>query len=74
MFWVLVGILALYGLLCLVFAVVAPPASVRSLFPIPSIFVFLPDRYIVPIGRGFVGLSSLGVAAFMAKLFLDASP
>jgi hypothetical protein len=72
--WVLVGILAVYGLLCLVFAVVSPPASVRSLFPIPSIFVFLPDRYIVLVGRVFVGLSVLGVAAFMAKLFLDATP
>ena len=72
--WVLVGILATYGLLCLVFAVVAPPASVRSLFPIPSIFVFLPDRHIVPVGRVFVGLTSLGLAAFMAKIFLDAAP
>ena len=72
--WVFVAILAVYGLLCLVFAVVAPPASVRSLFPIPSIFVFLPDRYIVPVGRAFVGLSILGVAAFMAKLFLAATP
>ena len=72
--WVLVGILAVYGLFCLVFAVVAPPASVRSLFPIPSIFVSLPDRYIVPVGRVFVGLTLLGVAAFMAKIFLDATP
>jgi hypothetical protein len=45
---------------------------VRSLFPIPSIFVALPDRLIVPIGRVFVGLCSLGVAAFIAKQFLDA--
>jgi hypothetical protein len=72
--WVFVAILAIYGLLCLVFAAVAPPASLRSLFPIPSIFVFLPDRYIVPVGRVFVGLSSLGVAAVMVKLFLAASP
>ena len=72
--WVFVAILAVYGLLCLVFAAVEPPASVRSLFPIPSIFVFLPDRTIVPVGRVFVGLSSLGVAAFTAKLFLAAPP
>jgi hypothetical protein len=72
--WVLVGILAVYGLLCLVFAVVAPPSSVRSLFPIPSIFVFLPDRYLVPVGRVFVGLTSLGLAGFMAKVFLAAPP
>lgn len=70
--WVFVAILAVYGLLCLVFAAVEPPRSVRSLFPIPSIFVALPDRLIVPIGRVFVGLCSLGVAAFIAKQFLDA--
>jgi hypothetical protein len=68
--WVFVAILAVYGLLCLVFAAVEPPRSVRSLFPI--IFVALPDRLIVPIGRVFVGLCSLGVAAFIAKQFLDA--
>ena len=68
--WAFVAILALYGLLCLVFAAVEPPASVRSFFPIPSIFVFLPDRLIIPLGRAFVGLCSLGVAAFIAKSFL----
>lgn len=72
--WVLVAILAVYGLLCLVFAAVPPPAAVRSWFPIPSIFVFLPDRLLVPIGRVFVGLCSLGVAVFVAKLFLAAPP
>jgi hypothetical protein len=72
--WALVAILSVYGLLCLVFAVVEPPASVRSLFPIPSIFVFLPDRFIVPIGRVFVGLCALGLAGFIAKQFLAAPP
>lgn len=72
--WVLVAILTVYGLLSLVFAVVAPPALARSWFPIPSIFASLPDRYIVPVGRVFVGLSVLGVAAFMAKIFLAAPP
>jgi hypothetical protein len=72
--WVLVAILALYGLCCLLFAVVVPPAGVRSLFPIPSIFVFLPERWMVPIGRVFVGLCSLGVAAFIAQQFLSVPP
>jgi len=72
--WAFIAILAIYGLLCVVFAFVEPPAAVRSLFPIPSIFVFLPDRLIVPIGRVFVGLCSLGVAAFIAKSFLAAPP
>jgi hypothetical protein len=72
--WVFIAIVATYGLLCLVFAVVRPPPSVNSFFPIPSIFVFLPDRLIVPIGRAFVGLCALGVAAFIAQQFLAAPP
>lgn len=72
--WVFVAILAIYGLLCLVFAFVEPPASARSFFPIPSIFVFLPDRLIVPIGRTFVGLCCLGVGAFIANQFLAPPP
>ena len=74
MAWALVAILSIYGVLCLVFAFVEPPASVRSLFPIPSIFVFLPDRVIVPVGRVFVGVCVLGLAAFIAKQFLAAPP
>jgi hypothetical protein len=72
--WVLVAILAIYGLLCFVFAAVEPPAAARSWFPIPSIFVFLPDRLLVPVGRVFVGLCSLGMAAFIAKTFFAAGP
>ena len=72
--WVFVAILAVYGLFCLVFAAVQPPAAIRSWFPIPSIFVFLPDRLLVPVGRVFVGLCTLGVAAFITRQFLAASP
>jgi hypothetical protein len=72
--WVLIAILAVYGLLSLLFAFVKPPERVQSWFPVPSIFVFLPERWIVPVGRVFVALCSLGMAGFIVKTFREAGP
>ena len=72
--WVLIAILVVYGIFSLVFAFVRPPERVQSWFPVPAIFVFLPDRLIVPVGRSFVALCSLGVAGFIVKTFLAAGP
>jgi hypothetical protein len=69
-YWVVVAVMALYGLACLIFAVIEPPAWLGSFFRVPAIFVFLPDRHVVPVGRAFVGLCSLGVAAFLVTRFL----
>jgi hypothetical protein len=66
MLFVFVGLMAIYGLLCFVFAFVEPPSLLRSSFRVPSIFVFLPDRLIMPAGRVFVGICSLFVAGYLA--------
>jgi len=64
--WVFLALMSVYGVLCLLFAFVEPPAALRSLFRVPGIFVFLPDRWVMPVGRVFVGLTSLGLVAFIA--------
>jgi hypothetical protein len=51
--------LVVYGTFCFVFAFVEPPDAFRSLFRSPRIFVFLPDRLVIPVGRVFVGVRSL---------------
>jgi hypothetical protein len=68
--WGFVVAMALYGLLCVVFAFVEPPQAVRPFFGVPAIFVFLPDRWVVPAGRVFVGACALIVAGFLAFKFL----
>jgi hypothetical protein len=54
-----------YGLACSLFAFVEPPGALRSLFKVPSIFVFLPDRWVMPVGRLFVGVCCFFVAGMM---------
>lgn len=54
--WPFVAIMTVYGILCCVFAFVEPPSALRSLFKVPAIFVFLPDRLVMPVGRLFVGV------------------
>jgi hypothetical protein len=67
--WVLFGFIIVYGILCIVFAFLEPPSALRSLFKVPSIFVFLPDRLVMPVGRVFVGLCALFVAGFLFMKF-----
>jgi hypothetical protein len=63
--WAIYAFLAIYGILSIVFAFVEPPAFFRSFFRVPSIFVFLPDRWIMPAGRVFVGLVTLGTVGYL---------
>ena len=48
--------LAAYGAAMILFAFKEPPEFLRSFFKVPAIFVFLPDRWVIPAGRIFVGL------------------
>jgi hypothetical protein len=64
--WVFLALMSVYGVLCLLFAFVQPPEALRSLFKVPAIFVFLPDRWAMPVGRVVLGLGSLALVAFIA--------
>jgi hypothetical protein len=63
--WAFAAILTIYGLCAIVFAFREPPEALRSLFKVPAIFVFLPDRLVMPAGRLFVGASSLAVVGYL---------
>jgi hypothetical protein len=67
-------IMTVYGIASLIFAFVEPPSRLGSLFRVPALFVFLPDRWIVPVGRVFIGLGSLGLVAFVAVKVLSVTP
>jgi len=54
--WVFFGIITIYGILSCVFAFVEPPPAISRIFKVPSIFVFLPDKLVMPAGRLFVGI------------------
>ena len=58
-------VLGLYSVLSIVFAFVPPPERIASLFKVPSIFIFLPDRLVMPVGRLVVGLLGLGLIGFL---------
>ena len=64
--WLFLGLMTVYAVLCFVFAFVEPPDRFRSLFKVPAIFIFLPDRLVAPVGRVFVGLCSLFLVGFIA--------
>ena len=64
--WPFLALVTLYSLLSLLFAFVAPPNAVSSFFKVPSVFVFLPEKLVVPAGRIFVGLCGLFFVAYFA--------
>jgi hypothetical protein len=66
MMWVFLVFMVVYGLTSLLFAFVEPPEFLRSMYKVPAIFVFLPDRWVMPAGRVFVGLVCLVGAIFFA--------
>ena len=67
--WVFVAFMVVYGILCCVFAFVQPPSALRSWFKVPSLFIFLPDRWVMPVGRLFVGgCCFVVVAALLIKV------
>ena len=53
-------VMGVFGVLYIVFAFVRPPEAVAHIFRVPSLFVFLPEAWIVPVGRFFVGVLILG--------------
>ena len=64
--WLLLGVLAVYGVASIVFVVRRSASHVlSSFFPVPAIFVFLPDRYIRPAGRVFAGLVTICLGVFL---------
>lgn len=70
--WALCIMLTIYGILAIVFAFVEPPGFLRSWFRVPAIFAFLPNRWIVPAGRIFVGLGMFALVAFIVVKVLQA--
>jgi hypothetical protein len=71
--WIFITFLVVYGISAVLFAFVEPPRFLDSFYKVPSIFVFLPDRWVMPAGRLFLGLGSLGTAIFVALLVLQHS-
>ena len=57
--------LGLFGVLYWVFAFVQPPEAIRHFFKVPGIFVFLPDRLAMPVGRFLMGVLLLGGLAVL---------
>jgi hypothetical protein len=64
--WLLLIILVAHGVASIVFAFKEPPEFLRSWFKVPAVFVFLPDRLVMPVGRVFAGLLTIGAAIFIA--------
>jgi hypothetical protein len=67
--WAFAAIFTIYGLCSIAFAFRDPPEPVRSLFRVPAIFIFLPDRLMIPAGRLFLGVSSLALVGYLVTLF-----
>jgi hypothetical protein len=71
MLWLVVVFMAVYGLTSLLFAFVEPPGFLSSWYKVPAVFVFLPDRWVMPAGRAFVGIVCLiGAAIFALRVLL----
>ncbi len=68
--WLLLAILLVYGIAYIAFAFRQPPEPLQHWFKVPAVFVFLPDRLIMPVGRVCLGAASIGVAVFIATRFL----
>jgi hypothetical protein len=53
------------GGLYLLFAFVPPPRAIAHFFRVPAIFVFLPERWVMPVGRFCAGVLMIGVGTFL---------
>lgn len=74
MMWGIVVLLVVWGLAYLVFAFIEPPGFLSSYFKVPAILVFLPDRWIVPVGRLVLGvLVLIGAGVLASRLLVAAS-
>lgn len=54
---ILLCTMGLWSVGSIIFAFKEPPESLRHFFKVPAIFIFLPDRFVMPAGRLFMGLS-----------------
>jgi hypothetical protein len=63
--WVFFAIMCVYGVFSILFAFKRPPEALDHFFKVPSIFVFLPERWVMPAGRIFVGLLCFAVSIFL---------
>jgi hypothetical protein len=63
--WIFIFVMGAWSLLNLLFVFKEPPASVRHFFRVPGIFVFLPEKWVMPAGRLFAGLAGLGLTIFL---------
>jgi len=70
--WIAVALVGGWGLAYLLFAFVEPPAPIRSWFKVPAIMVFLPERFVVPAGRLFLGVLCLAGAVIFALRMMAA--
>jgi hypothetical protein len=68
--WIFISSLLVYGLTAIVFAFREPPQAISSFYRVPAIFIFLPDRWVVPVGRLFLGVSCCGIALYLALVVL----
>ncbi len=58
-------VMGAFSVLSILFAFVRPPQFLNSLFKVPSIFAFLPERLVIPVGRVFVGLAGIALIVFL---------
>jgi hypothetical protein len=68
--WQLVVLMCVYGGLMMLFAFVEPPEGLERFFRVPSVFVFLPSSWTVPVGRFVMGTLSIEIATLF---FADSS-
>ena len=57
------------GALYLLFAFVEPPRAIAHFFQVPAIFVFLPDRLVMPVGRVFAGALMIAAGIYLRARF-----
>lgn len=63
--WVFFGMMCLYGALSILFAFIRPPAGLDHFFKVPAVFTFLPEKWVMPAGRVFVGILCIAVSVFL---------
>jgi len=68
--WIFIAVMGTWSFLNFLFVFKEPPASVRHFFRVPALFVFLPEKWVMPAGRLFAGLAGTGLTIFLAYRLL----
>lgn len=71
--WAFLVFMVVYGLTCILFAFMEPPGFLRTFYRVPAIFVFLPERWVEPAGRIFVGVCAIGVGVYFGVRIMPAT-